>query len=216
MIINNRNNIIFADIPNNSSIISPSTTDIDKKDEYESIFGPNVTRTQEIIYVVLIIVAVICMVSVVAFATVRKCTRKRNGATSPRRSSDDKTVPYAPVNNGHQRGVSSSVVNYVDERPGNHDIHKLQQANMPLTASYSPQNNRNSLINKTQGGTNYVDENDDGTTEVGIAMTTTTQQMNENNNNNNDNNIQDPNHLSPNINQNGNDNREESISAMSI
>ena len=93
---------------NASSTLSPTaspTSDDDDDASQDSVFGPGVSPTAEIAYVLLIIAAVLCMMAAVAFATVRRC----------------RSQPYAHVE--HRRGASSSaVVNYVDEQPGDHDI----------------------------------------------------------------------------------------------
>ena len=220
---NNNGIRIFAadtNIPNNSSIFNLPSTTMDKEEDWESIFGPGVTKTQEIIYVVVIIAAVLCMVAAVAIATVRRCTRRnrekarRKGSSISHKQESQAFVNRKQSGNGHTRshirGQSESVVNYVDERPGNHDINHIQ---MPLT-SY---NNNDSALKANNNA--QVDEGMDDNYDVGMPQAVP--QIERDGNSvimNNGAGGNDSAHLSPNMNVgNGNaGNREESISAMSI
>eukprot|EP01083_Nonionella_stella_P164908 547293_1 len=107
------NNIIFANIPMNFT----TTT----QEQYESIFGPDVTRTEDIVYIITISVGFICLVCIIGYIIVHKCSRKKYV----------KETSYEKVN------IREMGTKYVDETPGDHDIDRIKAAQIPLTQKTS-------------------------------------------------------------------------------
>ncbi len=81
------------------------------QEQYESIFGPDVTRTEDIVYIIIISVGFICLV----------CSRKKYV----------KETSYEKVN------IREMGTKYVDETPGDHDIDRIKAAQIPLTQKTS-------------------------------------------------------------------------------
>eukprot|EP01083_Nonionella_stella_P088575 246944_1 len=91
------------------------------QEQYESIFGPDVTRTEDIVYIIIISVGFICLVCIIGYIIVHKCSRKKYV----------KETSYEKVN------IREIGTKHVDETPGDHDIDRIKAAQIPLTQKTS-------------------------------------------------------------------------------